>query len=213
MNPTLAPSSSLPADTLHVPVAIVGAGACGLVTALSLRNAGIDCVLLERDSQPSASTTLSSGLIPACTCMQRALGIADSVELFAGEIAGKTHGTGAPHLVQADTRAVCPAIDMLAETHGLDFHVQEGFLFPSHSVLRMHSAREKTGAAMVGYLEGAAQAAGADIVTEATVRSLWVDDVQRTAGISAERPPTTASSTWLATPWCWPARASGATRT
>ena len=189
MTPSIAPASALPAGTLHVPVAIVGAGACGLVTALSLRNAGIDCVVLERDPQPSGSTALSSGLIPACgTRMQLALGIEDSVALFASDIAGKTHGTAAPHLVQAYTRAVGPAIDMLAERHGLDFHVQEGFLFPSHSVLRMHSVRKKTGAALVGYLERAAQAAGADIVTEATVRTLWVDDTQRVHGISFERP-------------------------
>lgn len=189
MTPTINRSIALPEGTPHVPVAIVGAGACGLVSALSLRNAGVDCVVLERDAVPSGSTALSSGLIPACgTRMQRALGITDSVELFSSDIAGKTHGTAAPHLVQAYTRAVGPAIDMLAERHGLDFHVQEGFLFPSHSVLRMHSVREKTGAALVASLERAAQTAGADIITEATVRTLWVDDAQRVAGLSFERP-------------------------
>ena len=189
MTPTINRSIALPEGTPHVPVAIVGAGACGLVSALSLRNAGVDCVVLERDAVPSGSTALSSGLIPACgTRMQRALGITDSVELFSSDIAGKTHGTAAPHLVQAYTRAVGPAIDMLAERHGLDFHVQEGFLFPSHSVLRMHSVREKTGAALVASLERAAQTAGADIITEATVRTLWVDDAQRVVGLSFERP-------------------------
>ena len=34
----------------------------------------------------------------------------------------------------------------------------------------------------------AAQAAGADIVTEATVRTLWVDAAQRVHGVSFERP-------------------------
>jgi fumarate reductase flavoprotein subunit len=190
MTPSVLHSTALPAGTPHVPVAIVGAGACGLVTALSLRNAGVDCVVLERDAQPSGSTALSSGLIPACgTHMQRALGISDSVALFSQDITSKSHGTAAPHLVQAYTSAVGPAIDMLADRHGLNFHVQEGFLFPSHSVLRMHSVAEKTGAALVGYLERAAQAAGADIVTEATVRTLWVDDTtQRVAGVSFERP-------------------------
>ena len=46
----------------HVPVAIVGAGACGLTAALMLRDAGIDCVLLERDARAQGSTALSSGL-------------------------------------------------------------------------------------------------------------------------------------------------------
>lgn len=190
MTPALVHSTALPDGTPEVPVAIVGAGACGLVAALSLRNAGVDCVVLERDAQPSGSTALSSGLIPACgTRMQRALGIDDSVELFSQDIDRKAHGTAAPHLVRAYTTAVGPAIDMLADRHGLDFHVQQGFLFPSHSVLRMHSVAEKTGAAFVSYLERAAYAAGADIVTEAIVRSLWFDDAtRRVAGLSFERP-------------------------
>ena len=190
MNPSIRHSTSLPEGTPHVPAAIVGAGACGLVAALSLRNAGVECVVLERDAQPSGSTALSSGLIPACgTRMQRALGITDSVAVFSQDITNKAHGTAAPHLVQAYASAVGPAIDMLADRHGLNFHVQEGFLFPSHSVPRMHSVAEKTGAALVGYLERAAQAAGADIMTEATVRTLWVDDTtRRVAGVSFERP-------------------------
>ena len=74
MTPSINRATALPEGTPHVPVAIVGAGACGLVSALSLRNAGIDCVVLERDAVPSGSTALSSGLIPACgTRMQRAL--------------------------------------------------------------------------------------------------------------------------------------------
>ena len=190
MLPTLTHSTTLPEGTPHVPVAIVGAGACGLVTALSLRNAGVDCVLLERDAQPSGSTALSSGFIPACnTRMQREAGVADSVDLFAHDIQTKTHGTAAPHLVQAYTRAIGPALDMLVLQHGLAFQVLDGFLYPGHSVRRMHAVPQKTGAALVAQLERAALAAGADLVTRATVRSLWVDDdTQRVAGVSWERP-------------------------
>ena len=173
MTTCLIHSSLLPDGSPHVPVAIVGAGACALVAALSLRNAGIDCVLLERDAQPSGSTALSSGFIPACgTRMQRAAGVTDSVALFSQDIRTKTHDTAAPHLVQAYTSAVGPAIDMLADRHGLEFHVLDGFLYPGHSVRRMHAVPQLTGAALVAQLERAAQAAGADIVTQATVRDL-----------------------------------------
>ncbi|MEO6626232.1 MAG: FAD-dependent oxidoreductase [Burkholderiaceae bacterium] len=183
-------STPLPADTPHVPAAIIGAGACGLVTALSLRDADIECVLLERDARPSGSTALSSGLIPACnTRVQRAAGITtDSVERFSQDIQNKAHGQAAPHLVAAYTRAVGPAMDMLGERHGLQFHVLDGFLYPSHSVLRMHAVPEKTGAALVAQLEQAARSAGADIVTQATVRQLWVDARQRVTGVAYERP-------------------------
>ncbi|WP_313066297.1 FAD-dependent oxidoreductase, partial [Achromobacter animicus] len=44
------------ADAMHVPVAIIGAGACGLTAALRLASAGIETVLIERDAVPSGST-------------------------------------------------------------------------------------------------------------------------------------------------------------
>ena len=70
----------------HIPVAIVGAGACGLVAAITLRDAGIDCVLLERDARPSGSTALSSGFIPAPdTAMQKTAGIVVSPEVDAAK--------------------------------------------------------------------------------------------------------------------------------
>ena len=37
-----------PVSAPHIPVAIIGAGACGLVAAITLRDAGVDCVLLQR---------------------------------------------------------------------------------------------------------------------------------------------------------------------
>ena len=61
-----------------VPVIIVGGGACGLVAALTLADAGIDSLVLERDALPSGSTALSSGMIPACaTHLQRTAGVKD----------------------------------------------------------------------------------------------------------------------------------------
>lgn len=178
-----------PADTPQVPVAIVGAGACGLVAAITLRDAGVDCVVLERDAQPAGSTALSSGFIPAPgTAAQRAAGVQDSPALFARDIQAKAHGTAAPHLVQAFATYIGGVIDALQSRHSIGFIVLDGFLYPGHSVRRMHAVPEKTGAALVAQLERAATGAGADILTEATVRELWVDDGQRITGVGFERP-------------------------
>lgn len=178
-----------PANTPQVPVAIVGAGACGLVAAITLRDAGVDCVVLERDARPAGSTALSSGFIPAPgTCAQREAGVDDSPALFVRDIQAKAHGTAAAHLVEAFATQIGPALDALQMRHGIGFIVLDGFLYPGHSVRRMHAVPEKTGAALVAQLERAATAAGADILTEATVRELWVDDHQRVTGIGFERP-------------------------
>lgn len=172
----------------HVPVVVAGAGACGLTTALALRGAGIDCLLLERDATPSGSTALSSGFIPAAgTRAQAAQGIQDSAEAFAADIARKARGTAAAHLVEAYARASAPAIEMLCG-HGLRFEVLDGFLYPGHSVHRMHTLPQRTGAALVAALQDAAQRAGADLLASARVVELWATADDRILGVGFHRP-------------------------
>jgi fumarate reductase flavoprotein subunit len=91
-------AAAMPAGTPEVAVAIVGAGACGLTAAVMLAEAGVDCVLLERDATPQGSTALSSGFIPAAgTRVQRAAGVqGDSAERFAADIQRKAHATAWP---------------------------------------------------------------------------------------------------------------------
>lgn len=173
----------------HVPVAIVGAGACGLTAALMLRDAGVDCVVLERDALPSGSTALSSGFIPAPgTRVQKALAIDDSPQRFAADIQAKAHGTAAPHLATAYAEAIGPAIDALQAMHGLDFVVLDDFLYPGHSRHRMHAVPEKTGAALMARLQQAAAAADVPIVTRALVRELWLNARDEVIGVACERP-------------------------
>ena len=119
MSPQVLDAAQLRA-TEHVQVVIVGAGACGLTAALALHRLGVACVVLERDAVPSGSTALSSGFIPApSTHVQRAMGIVDSPQRFAQDIQAKAKGTAAPDLVRAYSEAIGPAVDALADCHGL----------------------------------------------------------------------------------------------
>jgi len=187
------PVQVLPADTLQaeseIPVAIVGAGACGLTAALALQRAGIDAVVLERDAFPAGSTALSSGFIPApCTQAQRALGIDDSPARLEADIQAKAHGEAAPHLARAYAQAIGPALDALAEHHGLPWQVLSGFLYPGHSRHRMHAVPEKTGAGLMSRLLAAADAAGVPVLTEARVTQLFADATGRIHGLAYQRP-------------------------
>jgi len=183
-----APDAATQADTMHVPVLIIGAGACGLTAALRLAEAGIETVLIERDATPSGSTALSSGFIPAAgSAVQRAAGIDDDAERFAADIQAKAHGAAAPHLVAAYTGAAAAAMDALAR-HGLAFDVLDGFLYPGHSARRMHTLPERTGQALVAALERAATAAGAMLLTRALARDIWVDADGRVTAVGCERP-------------------------
>ena len=175
--PRIVTAAAMPAGTPEVPVAIAGAGACGLTAAIFLADAGIEAVLLERDALAQGSTALSSGFIPAAgTRVQRAAGVqGDDAARFAADIQAKAKGRAAPHLVAACTEAIAPALDVLQERHGLAFELLGGFVYPGHAVRRMHTLPQRTGAALVAALEAAATRAGATIVTEALVRELWCE--------------------------------------
>lgn len=189
--PTIVRAQHMPGSTdVHVPVVIVGAGACGLVAALMLQDAGVECVLLERDCTPSGSTALSSGFIPAPgTRVQRAAGITEDSPLkFASDLTAKAHGSATPALVQAYAEAIGPAMDALHDRHDLEFVVLTEFLYPGHSLHRMHTVPEKTGAALIARLLNALAVTEASLLTEALVRQLWLNPLDEVIGVGYERP-------------------------
>jgi fumarate reductase flavoprotein subunit len=172
----------------HVPVLIIGGGACGLTAALTLKDAGVDCVVLERDAVPQGSTALSSGFIPACgTRWQRDIGVTDTVDMLTADIEQKNHNGSQPEVVRAVAAISGPTLEWLAETHGIPFQVLEGFLYPGHGVPRMHAVPEKTGAGLIGRLTAAAERAGVDVITEAPVSGLCADDANRILGVRVTR--------------------------
>jgi len=173
----------------HVPVIVIGAGACGLTAALAARDAGADVMVLERDPVPSGSTSLSAGYIPACgTRWQRADGAEDSAERMLGDIQRKNHGEGDPALGLALCVASAATLEWLADAHDQPFVLETGFRYPGHTAHRMHSHPEKTGSALVGSLAAAVERAGADIVCDAAVRDLIADAEGRVIGVAIERP-------------------------
>lgn len=189
MNRSVVKRGRPPQGAPQVPVAIVGAGACGLTAALMLHDAGIECVLLERDAAPSGSTALSSGFIPAPgTQVQRTQGVQDSPQQFAADIQAKSHGTAAAHLVAAYSEAIGPALDALQDRHGLQWLLLHDFLYPGHSTWRMHAVPEKTGAALMGRLQKAVAACDVPLLTLALVRELWLDEHDVVTGLGYTRP-------------------------
>lgn len=182
------PAQDLQTD-LHVPVAIVGAGACGLSAAIHLADLGVEAWVFERDAQASGSTALSSGFVPAAgTLAQQAAGVADSVADFMADIQTKAHGQAAAHLVAAYAQAIVPALDRLQTQHGFAWEILDGFLYPGHRARRMHSLPQRQGQALVHALLNRAQALGVPVVTQALVRDLFVDEQGRVVGLAMLRP-------------------------
>jgi fumarate reductase flavoprotein subunit len=173
----------------EVPVAIIGAGAAGLVAALSCLDAGVEPLVIERDPVPRGSTSLSAGLIPAPgTRFQRERGIADDAKTFAEDIQRKAHGHADPSLVALVANNIAPAIEWLADAHGLPFSVVHDFDYPGHTNRRMHGLPSRSGAELVDRLRHAAEAASVPLLTEARVTTLVRDATGALRGLVAERP-------------------------
>ncbi len=172
----------------HVPLLIVGAGAAGLCAALAAKEAGVEPVVIERDTVPSGSTALSAGLIPAAgTRFQRAKGIADDPQLFAADIRRKAHGEADAVVVAAVAKGSGPLVEWLADRYGLPFDVVDNFNYPGHSVMRMHGLPTRTGLELINRLRAAAEANDITILTEAIADRLLVDDDGSIHGVEMVR--------------------------
>ena len=185
--------SVLPAKEAHfewsVPVAVVGAGGCGLCAGLAARQAGAEVLILERDAAPIGTTGMSTGLIPgAGTRMQREKGIEDSPELFAEDLLAKAKHQTDADVVLALARESARTVEWLSDECGVALSLVDSFLYTGHSVKRMHGSPNRTGAELMGSLLDACTEAGADLLTDARVSHLFADSDGRISGLRCLRP-------------------------
>ena len=172
----------------ELPLLILGAGAAGLCAALAAKEVGIEPVVIERDAEPSGSTALSAGLIPAAgSRFQRVKGISDSAQLFAADIQRKAHNEADPVVVEAVAQGSGPLIEWLADRHGLPFDVVDNFNYPGHSALRMHGLPSRTGQELIDRLRNAAEADDVVILTGRVAETLLADADGRIRGIEVRR--------------------------
>ena len=167
---------------------IIGAGACGMVAALSAHEAGQQVLLIEADAVPSGSTALSAGLIPAAgTNVQCAAGIEDSAGLFAQDIQAKAKGENDQRLVDLMAGHAAEVIDWLTDTHGLPFSVVSDFDYPGHSRRRMHGLPTRSGAELIDALRTRCEVLEIYIICERRAQALFYDNREIT-GVRVTRP-------------------------
>jgi fumarate reductase flavoprotein subunit len=175
---------------IHVPVVVVGAGATGLTAALAARDGGADVLLLERDSRPMGSTSMSQGNIAAAgTKSQRENGVEDSGERFAADIVALTRGETDAGLARAYADASGPTVDWLVEKHDIPLSLDTDWgAMLGHSVMRIHATPTRTGLELMTCLTNAISAAGVDLITDAHVVDVYAEKDGTVRGIKFERP-------------------------
>ncbi len=170
-------------------VVVIGAGAAGLCAALAAQEAGVEVIVLERDSLPRGSTALSAGLIPAAgTRFQKARGIDDDATLFAADIARKAHSESDAAMIERIARESGPAVEWLADRYGLPFSMVDDFDYPGHSARRMHGLPSRSGLELIDRLRQAAEERGIPLILNATVSALYADRNGRVGGVEIARP-------------------------
>lgn len=175
-----------------VEVAIVGGGGCGLTAALSASQAGAETLVLEQDAATLGTTAMSTGLIPAAgSRCQRAAGIEDSPGLFAQDILSKCRQQTDAGIVQALAEASAATVDWLVGS-GVPLSLVDSFLYPGHSIHRMHGTPNRTGSELMAALSQAVAQSSAHVLTNAKVSALFADASRRVHGVRCIRPDGTA---------------------
>ena len=131
---------------------------------------------------------MSTGLIPgAGSRFQTAAGVEDSAEQFVADILAKTREQTDVQIVTALAEASAATVEWLADG-GVPLSLVDSFLYPGHSVMRMHGTPNRTGAELMGSLNQAVERAGISVLTDARVTELFADNVGRVRGVRCERP-------------------------
>jgi len=183
----VAPTPSTGFD-LDVSVLVIGAGASGMVAALSANDAGSEVLVVEADPAPGGSTALSAGLIPAAgTYFQKVAGIRDNPLILAADIQRKANWENSQTLVDTLAANAGSCIEWLSDRFHLPFSVVTDFDYPGHSRRRMHGLPTRAGRELVDWLRSACEAECVDIVCNRRARVLFRDNT-RIMGVEVQGP-------------------------
>jgi fumarate reductase flavoprotein subunit len=174
----------------HMPVLIIGAGACGTIAALAAHEKGVETLILERDARPQGNTSLSGGQIPAGgTKLQRAAGLMDdSPDLLYQDILSKSHGECDHAIARRIADEAPKTVEWLVERYKLPLSCVLDFQYPGHSRMHMHASPSRYGAELLTVLIAAVEAEGIPIATQAHVTDLYADVAGKIHGVRVTRP-------------------------
>ncbi len=182
----------MPAFDFEVDLAIVGGGACGLMTALRAMESGVPTIaIFEKSVRQGCNAQFSSGSLAAGgTHFQRDAGVVDSPERHAHDIMTASGDRSDEVLVHALCRVAPRYVEWLADTWG--YPVELGLDMPraGQSVPRLHSdVGRRGGGRLIDVLRNAVDRSKAiAFVDETPGTGLLCDERDDVVGVTIREP-------------------------
>lgn len=162
---------------MEIPVAVVGAGACGLTAAIAAARLGADVIVFEKDTRVAGATAMSYGAICAAgTQIQVNAGVKDRAQSLTEDILIATRGETDEDLVRLMAEESGPVIDWMTQDLGFDLSVESNWKGFGHRCPRLHATPNRSGEELIAMLLDAAETAGVTIITQARVASLVINE-------------------------------------
>jgi len=167
---------------LEVDALVTGAGACGLVAASRLAEAGLDVVVVEKMGEISGNTALSQGMIPAAgTRFQIEAGIEDTPDTLFEDIMHKNGRTSDPDVTRAVSEYARQAVEWLVDACQVELSLCTDFNYPGFSHIRMHAPPSRSGKDLLRALEShVKKQRNVTLAMGAPLTSIILDDADST---------------------------------
>jgi fumarate reductase flavoprotein subunit len=170
-----------------VDVLVVGAGACGLASAIAAHDAGANVAIIEKLDRPGGNSSLSTGSVPAAgTRFQREAGIADSTEQFIADLLRTGGPTDCPDLLQRLVATSAETVEWLVDSVGARMALVTAYKHVGHSVPRLHAPVSRRGQDLVDDLLAAAGQRGIPLAVGNAARALLSNGEDGVVGVDVE---------------------------
>lgn len=170
-------------------VCIVGAGACGLTAGISAAIADAEVAVFECDATPSGATAMGYGAICAAgSKAQQIAGVDDNSEALLEDILQAARNQTDPDIARVLAEQSGPTVDWLRETVGCDLELEKNWGGYGHRVPRMHVSPNRNGEEVIAMLMEGLEKAGGNLITQARVTDLIVDEDNHIRGIIYQSP-------------------------
>jgi len=141
-------------------VAILGAGAAGMLVALAAQARGLRVLLVEPRAGTASNFAISGGLFPAAgSRLQAAAGVRDRPEDWLQDLrAFAPPGAVNERIATTVAEALPRVVDFLLDEAGAPLRFLPDTVAPGHRALRFHSVQPASGAAFAAWFRAAVQA-------------------------------------------------------